>query len=235
MAIVQKIVSSNVLSRCLAASIIVALLGSVPLSAKLPDPEGLAFDVFRDGDPLGRHTVAFWRDGEKLHVRIDILLEVNLAFITLFRYTHQNHEIWLDDKLIAIDTQTDDDGDKYWLRGRATEAGFEVEGSGGRFIAPANVLPTSYWRPETATRDRLLDTQHGRLVDVATVPIGKEVVEISGRQVEAMRYNVSGDLDLDLWYTQAGEWAKITFEARGAEVVYSRLNGGASGNAIEDW
>ena len=131
---------------------------------------------------------------------------------------------------MAIDTETDDDGESFWLRGRATEAGLNVEGSSGSFLAPSDVVPTSYWNPQTVDRTRLLDTQRGRLIEVGIAPAGMESVTIAGRQVDARRYKVTGDLVLDLWYTEDGEWAKTSFEARGAEVVYAR-QGGPAGNA----
>ena len=44
---------------------------------------------------------------------------------------------------------------------------------------------------------------------------------------------MTGDLTLDLWYTAEGEWAKTSFEARGAEVVYARRGEAAALAEIE--
>lgn len=224
-------------SAALAAAVACALVLIGPLAAALPAADALAFKVFRDGEPLGHHRLAFRREGSDLHVTIDIRLDVKFAFLTVFRYRHSNHEVWRDGQLVAIDTKTDDDGETYWLRGRASQEGFEVLGSSGRFLAPADVIPTSYWNPETVARNRLLDTQRGRLIDVEIVPAGAESVLIAGAPVNAQRYRMTGDLELDLWYATdaewAGEWAKISFEARGAEVVYAREDP-ASANAAGD-
>ena len=196
--------------------------------------EQIAFKVYRDGAPLGHHKVAFRREAGDLHVEIDIQLEVRLIFITVFRYSHSNREVWRDGRLVAIDTETDDDGERFWLRGRATEAGLRVEGSSGSYVAPADVMPTSYWNAETVTRTSLLDTQRGRLIQVEIAPAGTETIAMDGRLVDAQRYRMSGDLTLDLWYSPGGEWAKIEFEARGAEVVYARQAEPDKGSGIED-
>jgi hypothetical protein len=196
-----------------------------PLRAALPRAQEIAFAVLRDGVPLGHHTVVFRREAGDLHVEIDILLEVKLLFLPVFQYRHRNHEVWRDGRLVSIETETNDDGEDFRLRGRATDAGFAVEGSGGRFLAPADVMPTSYWHPETVERTRLLDTQRGRLIQVDIAPVGVETIAMAGRMVDARRYKVTGDLTLDVWYTAEGEWAKITFEARGAEVAYARQEG----------
>ena len=201
----------------------VAALGMAgPLWAALPKLDQIAFQVFRDGAPLGHHKVSFRHEDQNLHVEIDLRLEVKLLFVTVFSYRHRNHEVWRDGRLVAIDTETDDDGEAFWLRGRATAAGLEIEGSSGRFLAPADVMPTSYWNPRTVEKSRLLDTQRGRLIQVEIAPAGVESVSLGGRPAEARRYAVTGDLTLDLWYTAEGEWAKTSFEARGAEVVYAR-------------
>ncbi len=197
-----------------------------PLRAALPRLDDIAFKVYRDGAPLGHHKIAFRRDAEDLHVEIDIQLEVKLLFVTVFSYRHRNHEVWRDGRLVAIDTETDDDGEGYWMRGRATTAGLAVEGSSGRFLAPADVMPTSYWNPQTVEKSRLLDTQHGRLIQIEIAPAGLESVGLAGQPIEARRYSMTGDLTLDLWYTAEGEWAKTSFEARGAEVVYARQGPG---------
>jgi hypothetical protein len=222
------------LSAVIGAAAVTALEVAGPLWAAIPIKEDIAFEVFRDGEPLGHHRVAFRREAEDLHVEIDIQLEVKLAFVTVFRYRHTNHEVWRDGHLVAIETKTDDDGERYWLSGRATEAGIVVEGSGGSFVAPADVMPTSYWNAEMVTKNRLLDTQRGRLIDVEIVPVGAEIVLVAGQPVDAQRYTVTGDLELDLWYATDGEWAKISFEARGAEVVYARAEGPEAISGIED-
>ncbi len=212
----------------LAAAAVTGLLLAGPLKAALPHARQIAFEVFRDGEPLGHHKVFFRDEGGDLHVEIDIRLEVKLAFFTLFRYRHTNREVWRDGRLLAIDTQTDDDGEGFWLRGRAAEAGLQVEGSSGSFLAPADIMPTSYWNPLTVESTRMLDTQRGRLIDVDIEPAGVETMTLAGKPVRAERFKVTGDLVLDLWYTSQGEWAKTSFVARGAEVVYARRDGTAS-------
>ncbi len=205
---------------------IIAVMGGLaltgPLRAALPKLDTIAFQVYRDGARLGHHKILFRREAEDLHVEIDIQLEVKLLFLTVFSYSHRNYEVWRDGRLVAIDTETDDDGTTYWMRGRSTTDGLVVDGSGGRFLAPADVMPTSYWNPKTVEMSRLLDTQHGRLIEVEIAPAGVESVAFAGQPVEARRYSMTGDLTLDLWYTQQGDWAKTSFEARGASVVYAR-------------
>lgn len=207
--------------RRLAVSCVGAAVAASGLGAAAQQlPSQLAFDVRRGDSSIGRHTVEIRRNGETVAVDIAIDLKVSFAFVTLFEYRHRNREIWRDGRLVCLDSTTDDDGTPYRVTARATEAGLLVDGSAGRFTAPPDIVPTSYWNPETRKQTRLLDTQRGRLLNVAIAPAERAQVGTPTGAVPARRYRVSGDLRLDLWYTEAGHWVKTAFEARGATVEY---------------
>lgn len=201
-------------------------LGGAPATASQDNSAGLAardslsFKVLRDGSQIGHHRIAFAEVGDELHVDVAIDLEINLAFITLFRYEHRTKEIWRDGRLVSLESRTYDDGDEYSVRARSTAEGLKVEGSGGSFVAPADVIPTTYWHPETVEQDLLLDTQHGRLLSVSATPKGTDVIEAATKQVPAQRFVLDGDLEADLWYDTTGDWMKIAFNVRGSEIDY---------------
>ena len=196
------------------AAVCFLAFGSLAGEAAEQGAKDLNFQVLRDGAPMGRHDITFERVGEELHVKVAIDLEVTFAFLTLFRYSHRNHEIWKDGRLLAIETETDDDGEAHWVRGRAEGDAFAVESSSGFFQLPADVIPTSYWHPDTVKQSQLLDSQHGRLLDLEMRPV------VGASLPDAQRFAVTGDLDLDLWYEATGELAKIAFEARGSTIDY---------------
>lgn len=189
-------------------------------SAGLEARDNLSFRVLRDGAPIGHHKIAFEQIGDELHVDVDVELEINLAFITLFRYEHRAKEVWRGGRLISLDTSTNDDGEKYTVSARSTDEGLIVEGADGRFIAPANILPTTYWHPDTVDQNLLLDTQHGRLLSVSATPKGVDVINAAQEQLPAQRFTLDGDLDVDLWYDPTGDWMKIAFSVRGSEIDY---------------
>mgnify|MGYP006969424961 CR=1 FL=1 len=188
----------------------------------------ISFDVQRDGTTIGRHEVALRRNGDYLEVDVSIDLAVHLAFIPVFSYRHRNHEVWKDGRLVSLDSETNDDGERFSVTARSQPDGLHVVGSGGAFRVPATIVPTSYWNPLTIDQSRLLDSQHGRILSVRS-DLVSDGERIDG--VPARRYRVTGDLDLDLWYSEKGEWLKIAFEARGAEVVYARRDGSFPGGA----
>ncbi|MFN6942093.1 MAG: DUF6134 family protein, partial [Parvibaculum sp.] len=96
--------------------------------ASSPEP-ALSFRVERGGTPIGTHTINFTQDGGDLHVAIDINLAVSFGPITIFRYAHTNRETWRDGKLVAIETETNDDGRLFSVSARMTDQGLEVTSS----------------------------------------------------------------------------------------------------------
>lgn len=203
-----------------AASIFGTTLNTAKAEADHEIHDALNFKVLRDGAPIGHHSIAFNQVGDELHVDVAIDLEVNFAFITLFRYEHRAKEVWRDGRLVSLESRTDDDGDLYTVSAKSTDGGLMVEGVDGRFLAPAGILPTTYWRPETVEQDVLLDTQRGRLLTVSATPKGTEVIEAARGQLPAKRFALDGDLEADLWYDPTGDWMKIAFSVRGSEIDY---------------
>ena len=193
------------------------------LRAALTPGNRIAFDVLREDSSIGSHVIGFRRDGGDLLVDIDIALEVRFAFLTLFRYRHRNRERWRDGRLISLNSETDDDGTPHWVRAEASGDGLRVESGEGRYTAPAETLPTSYWNPRTVEQRQLLDSQHGRLLAVEVRPKGEGDLLLPLGLKNARHYRVAGDLELDLWYGPRGEWLKLAFEAKGAEIEYNPL------------
>lgn len=201
------------------AAIILAWPAATPALAE-PLPPDLDFDVFRGDVPIGRHSVSFRREGDRLVAEIEIELTVSFGFIDLFRYRHTNREVWRDGKLVSIETATDDNGRLYRVSGVATPAGLHVRAGEREFTAPHDILPTSYWRPETTARRRFLDTQYGRLIELEIDETGRDQFTVDGLTIAADRYAVGGDLAMTLWYSDTGRWLGVSFAARGAEVRY---------------
>ena len=205
-----------------AALLACALVGGIGLSgiASVLTTDPIKFRITQDGDKLGHHSVSFRRINGDLHVNIAIDIQVRLFFLPVFSYRHRNHEIWRDGRLISLHSETDDDGDKYWVKATASDDALNVEGTNGSFQAPLDTIPTSYWSIKTIGKSVLLDTQHGKLVDVSISPAGENTLDTFNGSVDAQRYDVTGDLNLSLWYSKSGDWVKTSFNVRGAEIEY---------------
>lgn len=214
--------------RALMLGLLCTGLAGRALAATVPPSGMIDFNVFRQGDsPMGYHRLRFSRDGDDLVMEKEIRLEVSLAFITAYRYQHTNREVWRDGRLIAIDTRTNDDGDRYEMTGRATDGGFAVESSAnGRVTAPATIIPTSYWNHAITGATQLLDTQRGLIMDVVMGDLGPNPPP-GGFPVPARHHRINiltnrpGSTErIDLWYDEAEAWVGLAFEAKGQTIHY---------------
>ena len=67
-----------------------------------PDPPygpTLSFAVYRNGEAIGRHTLAFQHNGADLTVSTTIDFAVKVLGVTAYRYIHRGQEVWNGDSL----------------------------------------------------------------------------------------------------------------------------------------
>ena len=93
------------------------------LSAMVPSNGTLNFTVLREGDDVGTHRIDFRQNGDALEVDIETRIAVKFAFITVFRFEHDGHEVWRDNKLVSMETETHDDGEDHTLVATANGSG----------------------------------------------------------------------------------------------------------------
>jgi hypothetical protein len=205
---------------------VLAAMITAPAAAPAgPIPPGnrIAFDVARNGAPIGTHTLGFTREGDVTRVDIAIDLAVRVLGITVYRYTHRNTERWRGERLVDMTSTTDRNGRPYRVRAEAKGPAIHVDSSEvGRFDAPPDLVTTSYWHPGFI-RSRKLDTQGGKLLDVQVADRGEEVIRAGGTDIPARRWRIDGDLKLDIWYDRTGQWAKLLFAGDdGSQIEYTR-------------
>lgn len=196
--------------------------------------ERYVFEVFRDGARIGEHRATVTRHDDRIKVDIAIDFEVKLAFITVYRYSHRNREIWRDGELRSFRSETDNNGEALTVEGERVDGGMRLVANGEERVLPA-WMPTTYWHPATIRQDRLVDTQDGDLLEIAVTEVGRETVQAGDTSVPATRYEMRGDLDITLWYDDADRWVKLAFDYKGASFDYVLKDPVESGVKEERW
>lgn len=200
-----------------AAAFAVALLYA-PLTVALPTG-AFEYRIDRDGTPIGRQRLTIAQSGDKISVSADLKVQVKVAFVTVYRFEQTRSETWQGDRLLALDTRTNDNGDKLFLKGHANANDFAIETEKGRFTAPLGLLPTGYWNVATVDQKRLIDVEDGRVLNISVTAGASEPLDLGSRQVTARYFQVGGDTDKELWYDPAGVLVKIRFKARDGSLI----------------
>ncbi len=191
------------------------------------------FSVMRNGETVGSHRLRFERTPAGLTVEADFALEIPFLFFTAYRYSYRSVARWQDGRIVRLEAETDDDGER--SRVTAEERGdgrLWIAGPKGSLNAPQDVLPTNHWNPVVVGRDQVLNTITGGLNAVTIQDLGEETVETSAGSVRARHYLYTGELDNEVWYDANGRWVKMRFPARdGSMIEYVCQTCGIRGSA----
>jgi hypothetical protein len=216
----------NTMLRSLGAGSIALILAGVLLVSVQATAETsriIKFEAYRNGSEFGFSTVKI--DGQPGDETVEVVtaLRVGLGPITAFKYLLRTRTQWRGGQIERLLSVVNDDGDIFEVNARRSDAGLLVEGFEGKFTAPAQTLPTTYWRSDMVNRQALLSTQHGKMLKVGFQNLGEESVTSEGKQITAAHYAMRGDLDIDIWYDGGGDWVKLNFTVGDSEIEYKRV------------
>jgi hypothetical protein len=228
-----------VLGKWRRALLIGLIVGGLPAGARalaappVEQPTDLSFDILRNGSVIGQHTTRFSTVGDHLVATIVIRILVRLVGIPVFRYEHDSREEWAAGRLVALDTRTNDDGDRVSVTARAEGDRLRVDGQAGRLLLAGDAIPTSYWNHALIAATTKIDTERGIPIDLQVGPPAPDTVEVDGKPMATQRYEVTGKFDMTWWYLPSGEWAKLEFRGKdGTPITYVRRNQDGAAAAV---
>lgn len=192
-----------------------------PVRGGAPDGLVLEYRVLRDGAVIGSHRVRFRHDGDDtMTVKTEIRITVSLLFFTLYSYRLDSTETWRGDRLIALESTTDDDGDRFTVSARADGENLVVAGT-NNWTAPATIIPTSLWRREMARGELLIGVEQGEAIAVTFHDRGFDTVTAGGGEVSAVKIVASGEWERSLWYDDDGMLVHLELVASdGSAIIY---------------
>jgi hypothetical protein len=191
------------------------------LACEAPEPFTLQIEHAQLGD-IGRHAVDFSCEGEALVVDTRAEIEVKILLATAYRREARWREVWQGDQLLEFEGITTDDGEPYRVTARLEDDRMIIEGRSGRIEAPSHVVPDHPWNEDMIDRTLLFDVRDGVLLKVKADALGEELIVAGGREVEADRFVVSGDIERDLWYAKDGRWLQWQLERAGGTITLIR-------------
>jgi hypothetical protein len=187
--------------------------------------ETLMFDVFLDGKKIGYHR--FEIDGPKSSaaVRSEASFDVKVLFVTAFSYRHSAEENWAGGCLSEIEARTDSNGKKLNVVGIRTDDGFVIDTGEREAELPACVMSFAYWNPGFLEQPRLLNPQTGEYLEVEVEELGKDLLNVDGRQVPARSVRLTArQMDITIWYSENSEWLALESVAKGGRIIRYELS-----------
>jgi hypothetical protein len=180
------------------------------------------FSVLYKGFRIGTHTISYSSATGDARVETEINLQVKIAFLSAYSFSHRSEEIWRAGRLISLTSETVEHGEPIRVEGAATPQGFRTVGKAGPFIAPAATLTSdNIWTPTMLEQTTVVDAQHGGVIGVSARKVADEVIVIDGGRVEAAHYTfVTPYYAGSVWYDKANLWVRGEFERDGSQVQY---------------
>lgn len=215
---------SAVLRRGFFAALAVAALSGAALCgpAHAADPAAgtWRYTVFRDGSPIGDHSISFTPAGDQLQVDIKTDIAVKIAFVTAFRFEHSSQELWKNGRLQSLTATTNDDGTKHTVTAKADGGTLLVTADGANASRPPETLVHNQWNMDNLKAPALLSAFDGTEYKISSTGPQPDTVDIGNSSVKARKYTVSGDLARTFWFDDQNRLLKVAFESRGSNVVY---------------
>ena len=180
------------------------------------------FSVRYKGIRIGTHTVSYLSATGETQIKTEIDLEVKVAFITAYAFSHRSEETWRAGRLMSLNSDTLEHGETLHVEGAATPQGFRIVSKGGPFIASAATLTSnSLWTPAMLEQKTLVDAQRGGVIGVSSRKLTEEPIEVPGGPVQATRYTfITPYYAGSVWYDKANMWVHGEFERDGSKVQY---------------
>ncbi|WP_226886425.1 DUF6134 family protein [Nisaea nitritireducens] len=184
----------------------------------------IKFRVFRNDSPLGVVMLRFDVRNNRYTVDTQTLFDYSVGPFSLYYYALRARDEWNGAQLLTARGVVNDDGEIFRVDGKTEPDGFRFSGGEGEHLAPLDVsVPSTYWNRALVRASKLIDLQYGRLRKITMTKVGPETIESQGKRIEAVRYEMRGELDLDIWYDMRGEWAKMSFTVDDSNLEYVRI------------
>jgi hypothetical protein len=180
------------------------------------------FSVLYKGFKIGTHTVSSSSATGETLVNTEINLEVKIAFVSAYSFSHRSEETWRAGRLTSLNSETVEHGEPIRVEGAATPQGFRVVSKSGPYTAAAATLTSnSVWTPAMLAQTTVVDAQHGGVIGVSARKVADELIVIAGGPVQATRYSfITPYYAGSVWYDRANLWVHGEFERDGSKVQY---------------
>ncbi len=196
------------------------------LSGAFASQQQWRFKVFLDEQAIGYHNFRLSKLDDVTHITVDARFDVQFLFFNAYSYLHQNYEVWHNNCLQTINSQTNDNGDSLYVQGQRQDKMFVINTAEGKTTHAGCLKTFAYWDASFLNSPQLLNAQTGEVLPVQVKTLDIETVDVCGTVVKARRYRlVTDEFSIDLWYSlQQQEWLALQSTTKdGTTLRYQRI------------
>jgi hypothetical protein len=214
------------------------MAGECPAGARTFNPEALygdslAFDVYRNGDRVGEHTVSFSTESDTLVARTRFSLAIRMLYITVYRFEYEAVDRWRDGCLVAMKADINEDGDEWAVTAKQAGNRLVINGPKGTVETPLGIYPTNHYDAGVLGSDQVLNTITGAINSVRIVEQGTEMVPVGAGERSARHYAYTGQLQNHVWYDSEGRWVAMRFTGKDGSTIDLRCRSCSTPAAAE--
>jgi hypothetical protein len=187
----------------------------------------LEYELFRNNKSIGYHTYTFDRKSEYLKVKSKIEFKITKLGVDLYRYNAISQEEYKENQLIMFSSKTNQN-----KKIKNTKIIFDkkkkkliITGSENQLSSPKEHLVGTWWNHEIVQGKAQISAISGRIIEQKVIFLGKETINLYGKNYEALRFNFSSSdeslpekkkLNTDVWYEEETKlWLKAAFDKTG--------------------
>lgn len=153
---------------------------------------------------IGTYTNVVTHSGDEIDVRTELQVTIRFFGFPVYHQDANRFEEWRDGRLIAFRSDTNDDGTKIHVTGKAEGDHFVVKTPTGTIIAPATVHPSNPWVAATPGSGSLMSTKTGKVVKATVIGGGEKTVTIGGRTMQLHQFLINSNKHQMVWVNSRG-------------------------------
>ncbi|WP_158743621.1 DUF6134 family protein [Acidisphaera sp. L21] len=172
-----------------------------------------SYDIVRNGNVIGHESFRWAINGPDTTVTVDVNASLHALGIRVYHYEHHGEEKWHAGQLVALATNTDDDGIPRHVQ-VVRDPGGAWHGIVGAQPGPGPLIDSNVWNDQIVQQSRLLNHETGEVVPLHTSSAGEQSVKLSDRQVTATQYELAGPVKGTVWYDGNGCLVQAMFHTK---------------------
>jgi len=173
---------------------------------------------------IGTYTNTVFRNGDNVEVRTEVHIAVKVLGIRLFHQDADRTEEWEKGRLVSFQSDTDDNGKKIDVNGKAQDGGFVILSPLGTIAAPPQVHPSNPWGAQVLETDMMMSSKTGKVSPVVVKDTGEVTATFDGRTMRVHQWFIDDDKHQVVWIDDRGVVVAFQTQEEGKPINFVLKN-----------